>query len=62
MAVSRYHVELFLGTDREHYVRVKHSNGRVILSSEGYSTKWNARRFARKLARVFNVEVEEVSA
>ncbi|WP_314018569.1 YegP family protein [Stutzerimonas degradans] len=33
--------EIFLGTDRQYYFRLKAPNGEKILSSEGYTTKAN---------------------
>ncbi len=33
--------EIFLGTDRQYYFRLKAPNGEKILASEGYTTKAN---------------------
>ena len=33
--------EIFLGTNRQYYFRLKASNGEKILASEGYTTKAN---------------------
>ncbi len=42
--------QLFKGTGRQPwYLRVVAVNGQVILVSEGYFSKWNAKRAARRL-------------
>ena len=42
------------------YVRVVSSNGKIVLDSEAYSRKWNAKRAAKKAASVFGLEIVEV--
>lgn len=42
-------VEIFKGAGRHPwYVRVRGANGKVLSTSEGYFSKWNAKRAARK--------------
>ena len=53
-------VQYYAGIDGQWYVRVVSANGKVVLDSEGYSRKWNAKRAARKAASVFGLEVVEV--
>lgn len=43
------HVELFKGTGvQPWYLRLVGSNGATLAVSEGYFSKWNAKRAARK--------------
>lgn len=43
-------VELFKGDGRHPwYVRLRAGNGRVLAISEGYFSKWNAKRAARRM-------------
>lgn len=43
-------VQIFKGSGLQPwYLRVVSVNGQTILVSEGYVTRWNARRAARKL-------------
>lgn len=53
------HVEIFKGEGREPWrVRLVGRNGEILNVSEGYFSKWNAKRAAR---RVFpNLELREV--
>jgi uncharacterized protein YegP (UPF0339 family) len=41
-------VQLHRGKDGQFYLRLVARNGEVLASSEGYRTRWNARRAARK--------------
>lgn len=42
-------IEIFKGKGVQPWrFRVKAANGEVVASSEGYLTKWNAKRAARK--------------
>jgi len=42
-------VELFKGEGRQPwYLRVVGANGKTLTVSEGYATRWNAKRAARK--------------
>ena len=43
------------------YVRVVSSNGKIMLDSEAYSRKWNAKRAANRAAKVFGLKVLEVA-
>jgi hypothetical protein len=43
-------VQLFRGGGRQPwYVRLVSQNGQVLSVSEGYATKWNAKRAARRM-------------
>lgn len=43
-------VEIFKGEGiHPWYVRLRASNGRVLTISEGYYSKWNAKRAARRM-------------
>ncbi len=43
-------VQIFKGGGRQPwYVRLVASNGQVLAVSEGYRTKWNAKRGARRM-------------
>lgn len=54
-----YKVELH--KNRMWFFRIVAINGgQTILTSETYSTKWNAKRQAKKIARVNNFEYLEV--
>ena len=35
------YIESFLGRDKQHYIRIRGSNGRILLTSEGYRRKVN---------------------
>lgn len=51
-------VELYKGQGIQPWrLRVKAGNGEIIFVSEGYLTKWNAKRAARKNFRMEPVEV-----
>jgi uncharacterized protein YegP (UPF0339 family) len=39
--------EIYKGKDDSYRFRVKARNGEIVIGSEGYSTKWNAKRAAR---------------
>jgi uncharacterized protein YegP (UPF0339 family) len=55
-------VEVFKGKGRilpGWYYRVRADNGRILTVSEGYVTKWNAKRAARKLFPMVEPEVIE---
>lgn len=42
-------VEIFKGSGlHPWYLRVRGANGKVLATSEGYLTKWNAKRAAKK--------------
>lgn len=41
-------VQIYRGSDGQHYLRLVSPNGQVLAQSEGYHTRWNARRAARK--------------
>jgi uncharacterized protein YegP (UPF0339 family) len=44
------HVEIFKGEGRHPwYVRLVSSNGKILSISEGYYSKWNARRAAKRM-------------
>lgn len=40
------------------YVRLKGANGKVLTTSEGYYSKWNAKRAARRMYP--NIVIEEI--
>lgn len=52
-------VHIYQGKDRQYYLRLVASNGRTVLDSEGYRTRWNARRAAKRTAKLFNLLVED---
>lgn len=41
-------IEIFKGKDSKWYFHVRSSNGKITSSSQGYSTKPNAKRAAKK--------------
>jgi len=49
MAKRGYTIELFTGNDKLVYFHKKSSNGKIMVPSQGYSNKSNARRAAKKL-------------
>lgn len=52
------HVELFKGRGLQPWrFRLVGANGEIISQSEGYLTKWNAKRGARKIAAGLGVEL-----
>lgn len=52
-------VEVFRGRGiQPWYIRLKSPNGRVLSISEGYATRWNAKRAARRMFP--GVEIREV--
>lgn len=42
-------IEVFPGRDSKWYYRPIEGNGRQIFQSQGYSTKWNAKRAAKSV-------------
>ena len=53
-------VQLFKGKGLQPwYLRLVSSNGQVLVTSEGYATKWNAKRAARKNFR--DVQLTDLS-
>lgn len=43
-------VQVYKGLGRQPWrVRLVSDNGRILTSSEGYATKWNARRAAKRM-------------
>lgn len=51
-----YFIELLKGKGGW-YWRLKSENGRIILVSESYHSKWNARRSARKIAGLNQLDI-----
>ncbi len=52
--VTGYVVQVFKGSGRQPwFLRVVSVNGQVVLVSEGYATRWNAKRAGRKLGLPF---------
>lgn len=52
--MAGYRIELYKGLGRQPWrLRVKAANGEIIFVSEGYATKWNAKRAARKNFRIY---------
>lgn len=47
----------FPGRRRKWYVRLKSNNGETLNTSQGYATKWNAKRAAKKVFPNLQVEV-----
>lgn len=44
------HIEIFKGGGRQPwYVRLVGANGQALATSEGYFSKWNAKRAARRM-------------
>jgi len=52
--------QYYEGIDGKWYVRIVSANGKVVLDSQGYTRKWNAKRAAKKAASIFGLEVVEV--
>jgi uncharacterized protein YegP (UPF0339 family) len=46
-------IEVFTGSDGQHYLRLVAENGETVLVSEGYTRRWSARRAARRLMARF---------
>jgi uncharacterized protein YegP (UPF0339 family) len=42
-------VEIFKGTDKQWYVRLKAANNRTLSTSEGYVSKYNAERASQRM-------------
>lgn len=55
------YVEVFKGEGRIQpwYYRLKSSNGQTLTVSEGYFSKWNARRAAKKIASSLDVPLKD---
>jgi uncharacterized protein YegP (UPF0339 family) len=50
-------VHVFKGKGRHPwYVRLVSSNGQVLTTSEGYFSKWNAKRAARKMFPEYSIK------
>ena len=49
MAKRRYWIEIFKGVDGKFYFHRKAANGKINSPSQGYATKSNAKRAAKKL-------------
>lgn len=49
MATRGYVIEIFTGRDNKTYFNKRSSNGKIAAPSQGYSTKSNAKRAAKKL-------------
>lgn len=49
-------IEVFKG-DKRWYYHVKARNGKVLLVSESYFSKGNAKRAAKRLGKANNIEV-----
>jgi uncharacterized protein YegP (UPF0339 family) len=48
------HIEVFQSpADDQYYIRLRSTNGKIQLSSEGYKTKHNGKRAAERLADQF---------
>lgn len=47
---AAYRIELFCGVNRQWYWRIRHRNGRVLASSEGYTRRASAEQTAGRLA------------
>jgi len=48
-------IAVYQGRDRQWYLRLVARNGEIVLDSEGYSTKSNAKRAAKRLQFLFSV-------
>jgi len=53
-------VQYYPGADGQWYVRVVSANGRIVLDSQGYSRKWNAKRAAKRAASIFGLKVKGI--
>ncbi len=57
-----YRIQLFRGADRQWYWRLRHRNGNILATSEGYTRRTTAARGAERLAQALRfVQVEDVS-
>lgn len=55
-------VQIFPGKDGQWYCRLVAHNGETVLTSEGYTRKWNAKRAAKSFARFSSaLTIEEVN-
>lgn len=54
--------EYFQGNNGQWYVRLVGKNGETMMTSEGYTRRWNAKRAAVRMAGPMRVEVKEASA
>jgi uncharacterized protein YegP (UPF0339 family) len=54
-------VHIYRGAGRQPWrIRLVSDNGRILSSSEGYATKWNAKRAAKRMFP--NLPIREVPA
>ena len=61
--MSRYRIELFRAKNRAWHWRLKHRNGNILTTSEGYSRRASAVRAAERLAAALRfVQVTEVQS
>lgn len=55
-------MKIVLNKGRDWYYTLVAKNGQILLVSEGYYSKWNAKRQAMKLVRANGFEYEEKQA
>ena len=55
-------VHIFKGNGRQPwFVRLVADNGQILSISEGYFSKWNAKRAAKSAAKIFGLTIREVA-
>ena len=56
-------IEIFRGEGLQPWrFRLRSTNGEIISQSEGYLTKWNAKRGARKIAESLGVPLKDTTS
>lgn len=53
-------MQIQLVKENKWYIRLVSPNGQIVMVSESYYSKWNAKRAAKKLARANQFEYIEV--
>ena len=54
--IFRSNMNKYPGKKKEWYVRLIAGNGETLNTSEGYATKWNAKRAAKKVFPLLEIE------
>lgn len=55
------HIVIIKGKKKYHW-RVMGANGEIVLSSQGYHNRWNAKRAAKRLAKLNFIELSDPRA
>jgi uncharacterized protein YegP (UPF0339 family) len=59
LEIFRSKMNKYPGRRREWYVRLKGDNHETLNTSEGYASKWNAKRAAKKIFPLARIEYPE---